>query len=79
MGKTLAVKGMAVRGLESAVHGPPVEQAALPKAPQGPPAKGRGARPGVAKAKPAPRPKQTAAELQNAIADASGLAPKDVK
>eukprot|EP00973_Karenia_brevis_P087455 12125352-Karenia_brevis.AAC.1 len=70
---------MAVRAPEPAVHGPPVEQAVLPKAPQEPPAKGRGARTGVAKAKLAPKPKQTAAELQNAIADASGLTPKDVK
>ena len=33
----------------------------------------------LAAAKAAPRPKQTAAELQNAVADAAGLAPNVVK
>ena len=34
---------------------------------------------GAVAAKAAPRSKQTAAELQNAIADAAGFPPKDVK
>ncbi len=79
MTKAAAVKGMAVQALQPAADGPPVAKAVLPKAPRGPPAKARGARPGAAAAKAAPRSKQTAAELQNAIADASGLPPKDAK
>ena len=70
---------MAVQALQPAVDSPPVAKVVLPKAPRGPPAKARGARPGAAAAKAVPRPKQTAAELQNAIADASGLPPKDAK
>lgn len=79
MTKVALVKGMAVQALQPAADGPPVAKAALPKALRGPPAKARGARPGDAAAKAAPRPKQTAAELQNAIADASGLLPKDAE
>jgi len=79
MTKAAAVKGMAVQALQPAVDGPPVAKAMLPKAPRGPPAKAQGARPGAVVAKAKPRPKQTAAELQNAIADASGLPPKDAK
>ncbi len=70
---------MAVQALQPAADGPPIAKAALRKALRGPPAKAPGARRGAAAVKAAPRPKQTAAELQDAIADASGLPPKDVK
>lgn len=79
MTKTVAVKGMAVKAPQPAADGPPVAKAVLTKSPGGPPAKARGARPGAAAAKAIPRPKQTVAQLQNAIADASGLPPKDAK
>jgi len=74
MTKAAAVKGMVVQALQPTVDVPPIVQAALPK-----PAKAQGVRLGAAAAKAAPRSKQTAAELQNAIADASGLPPKDAK
>ena len=78
MTKAVAVKGMAVHALQPTAHcDAPVVKAAFAKAPCGPPAKARGAR--LAGAKAAPKPRQTAAELENALADATGLQPKDVK
>ena len=86
MTKAVAVKGMAVQAVQPAVDSPPVAKAVLPKTTggppakaRGPPAKARGACPGAAAAKATPRPKQTEAQLQNDIADAAGLSPKDTK
>jgi hypothetical protein len=79
MTKTAAVKGMAVQELQPAVDAAPLAKAVLPRALRGPPAKTRGRRPGAAAAEATPRSKQTVAELQNALADASGLPPKDAK
>ena len=78
MTKAVAVKGIAAQAHQPAADAPPSAKAAVPKALRGPPAKAR-VRSGVAAAKCRPKPKQTMIELQNAIADASGLLPKDVK
>ena len=78
MTKAAAVKVTAAQALQVAADGVPNVKAVVPKAPRGPPAKARGARSGVV-TKAIPRPKQTAADLHNAIADASGLPPKDAK
>ena len=74
MTKAAAVKGMAVQAFQPVTSDTPVAKATLHKTPGGPPAKARGARPAAAAVKA-----QTVAELQNAIADASGLPPKEAK
>ena len=79
MAKAAAVKGMAAQDSQPALNDPVVAKAALSKAPRCPPARSRGARAGAAAAKAAPRPKQTALELQVALANAAGLTPKDAK
>jgi len=79
MTKTAAVKGLAAQALQLIANGPPVVKVATPKLLRGPPNKTRGARPAMAAAKAVPRPKKSPAELQNAIADASGLELEDVK
>ena len=79
MAKAAAVKGIAAQDSQPALNNPVVAKAALSKAPRCPPARRRGARAGTAAATAAPRPKQTAIELQIALADAAGLAPKDAK
>ena len=70
---------MAAQARKPAVHVPPVEKAAAHKARRGPPAKGQVAGPGIAATKATPKPRQSIAELQNAIANAAGMPPKDVK
>ena len=79
MTKAAAAKGMAAQALQPVANGPPVAKAISPKPLRGPPAKARGARLGAAADKVSPRPKQTVAEFQNAIADASGLPPSSAK
>ena len=73
---------MAAPPLQPALREPRVAKAAHLRLSRGfgSPAKAQGQRATTAAAaKGAPRPKQSAAELQNAIADASGLQPKDAK
>ena len=79
MTKAARVKGMAVQALQPVTKDSPVVKAALPKALRGPPAKARGVRPLATAAKAPPKPRQSMAELMNAIADASGLPPKSAK
>jgi len=79
MTKAAAVKGLAAQGSQLIANGPPVVKVAAPKILRGPPTKARGARPAMAAAKAVPRPKNSPAGLQNAIADASGLELEDVK
>jgi hypothetical protein len=73
---------MAAPALQPALRDPRVAKAVHLRLSRdtGFPAKVRGGRAATAAAaKGAPRPKQSAAELQNALADTSGLRPKDVK
>ena len=86
MTKSIAVKGMAVRGLQPIAHDAPVAKTASngvrdvafmkASAPRSPPAKARGVRQA---AKALPKPKKKAIDIYNAIADASDVAPKIVK
>eukprot|EP00973_Karenia_brevis_P095690 12428638-Karenia_brevis.AAC.3 len=79
MTKAVAVKGMAAKALQPAMSGPKVAKMASAKAPRGLLAIAGKAYPKAVAGKATRRAKQTVVELQNAVADASGLPPKDVK